>query len=213
MYNILIVDDQRLPRLLFEMIVNSNDRFNLSASVDTALFADDYCEKYNIDLVIMDIVMREGPSGLDAAEQIKKRHPQTKIIIVTSMVEAEYLKRAREIGVESFWYKEADDAELVDIMLRTLEGESVYPGANPVVEIGNTSNFGFTSSELAVLRELTTGASNNAIAQKLNLTVATVKSHINHMLQKTGYENRTKLAIEARLKGIVVSEENKLKNS
>jgi two-component system vancomycin resistance associated response regulator VraR len=205
MYNVLIVDDQKIPRMLFEMIVRANDNFSECYCVESAAFADDYCSRYKIDLVLMDVVMRDGSNGLDAARVIKQRHPEIKVIIVTSMAEAQYLDRAREIGVESFWYKEADDAELIDIMLRTLSGESVYPYANPRVEIGNSSNFEFTSAELAVLRELTSGKSNGEIAEKLGLTVATVKTHINHMLQKTGYVNRTKLAIEARLNGIAAS--------
>lgn len=209
MYNVLIVDDQRIPRMLFEMIVNANENFDVCYTLDSAAFANDYCSRYKIDLVIMDIVMRDGSNGLDAAAIIKKNHPKIKVIVVTSMVEAEYLIRARQIGVDSFWYKEADDAELVDIMLRTMKGESVYPYGNPRVEIGNASNFEFTNAELAVLRELTTGASNGEIAERLGLTVATVKTHINHMLQKTGYVNRTKLAIEARLNGIAVSDDAK----
>jgi two-component system vancomycin resistance associated response regulator VraR len=55
-----------------------------------------------------------------------------------------------------------------------------------------------------VLREVTRGSSNEEIAEALHLSVATVKTHINHMMQKTGFRNRTELAIEARVSGIVI---------
>ena len=64
----------------------------------------------------MDVVTRGGESGLDAAERIKRTFPQMKIIIVTSMPECSYLSRAREIGVESFWYKEEQRESLLDVM-------------------------------------------------------------------------------------------------
>ena len=56
-----------------------------------------------------------------------------------------------------------------------------------------------------MLRVMTTGVSNAAIAQKLGITENTVKNHIRHMMEKTGCKSRTELAIEARVNGIVVN--------
>ena len=56
-----------------------------------------------------------------------------------------------------------------------------------------------------MLRVMTTGVSNAAIAQKLGITENTVKNHIRHMMEKTGCKSRTELAIEARVSGIVVN--------
>ncbi|MBQ5311253.1 MAG: response regulator transcription factor, partial [Oscillospiraceae bacterium] len=117
-YNVLVVEDQNIPRLLFEMIVKSTDRYKLIYSTPSAAVAHVVCERYDIDLVIMDIVMSDGSNGLDSAERIKKLCPATKILVVTSMVEESYLQRARKIGVESFWYKEASESILLDIMDR-----------------------------------------------------------------------------------------------
>ena len=186
----LIVDDQKISRQLFENFVRSSDKYELIRSIDTAKMVDIYMARYSVDLIIMDIVMGDGSNGLDACEYVKNNYPDVKLIAA--------------IGVESFWYKEASREPLLDIMERTIAGESVYPDSAPVIKIGLTDSSDFSNAEMAVLRELTTGAENTEIAARLQISVNTVKSHIRHMLDKTGFQNRTELAIEARLKGIVV---------
>ena len=71
------------------------------------------------------------------------------------MPEYSYLSRAREIGVESFWYKEEQRESLLDVMERTMAGESVYPDATPELQLGLASSYEFTERELEVLREMT----------------------------------------------------------
>ena len=115
------------------------------------------------------------------------------------------LRRAREIGVESFWYKEAQEETILDVLDRTVAGERVYPDAPPKIELGLAESDSFTDRELEVLRLMTIGLTNSKIAQKLNISEGTVKTYIHNMLEKTGFENRTELAIEARIKGIVVN--------
>jgi len=112
-YRVMIVDDQTISRQLFESFVTSSDNYQLVISIDNASEADAYPAKFAIDLILMDIVMKSGSSGLDAAARIKKNYPHIKIILVTSMPEADFMRRAKEIGVESFWYKEVQQAPLL----------------------------------------------------------------------------------------------------
>ena len=88
-----------------------------------------------------------------------------------------------------------------------MAGESVYPDSPPPVHLGLATGAELTERELEVLRIMTTGVSNAAIAKKLNISESTVKNHIHHMLEKTGCESRTALAIQARVSGIVISTE------
>jgi len=205
-YSVLIADDQSMARQLFEMFVKSSEKYRLVHSLESASVAHIYCSRFPIDLVLMDVVMADGVSGLEAAKRIKKVSPKTKIIIVTSMPEVSYIRRAREIGVESFWYKEASREPILTVMDRTMAGESVYPDSAPVLTLGNAKSVEFTPKELEVLREMTMGLTNSAIAEKLFIDVTTVKSHVTHMLQKTGFQNRTELAIQARVSGLVIGE-------
>ena len=203
-YKVMIVEDQTMPRELFELRIQSSEHFETVLSIDNASLAEVYCLRFPVDLILMDVITRNGENGLDAAARIKRAFPQIKIIIVTSMPECSYLGRAREIGVESFWYKEEQRESLLDVMERTMAGESVYPDATPELQLGLASSYEFTERELEVLREMTGGDTNSEIARRLHLSVATVKTHILNMLAKTGFRNRTELAVRARESGLVI---------
>ena len=203
-FNVLIVEDQDMPRQLFEIFVNSSEQFNHLPSVTNASLALSICKNQKVDLILMDVMTELNHSGLDAAEEIKAEFPDIKIIIVTSMPEYSWLERARNIGVDSFWYKDGQKDSILQVMEQTMEGEHIYPDETPCVCIGETTNHEFTERELDILKELTTGDSNSAIGERLHISPGTVKSHIEHLLDKTGFKTRTELASEARSLGIVI---------
>ena len=165
-----------------------------------------YIENNDADLVLMDVLIPGSMNGLDAAEEIKTVRPDVKIIVVTSMPEISYEKRAKDIGVEGFWQKEIQEQSIQEIMDRVMSGETVYPSEQIKVSIGNTVSTDFTDKEIEVLKELVTGASNREIAQKLSIGQSTVKMHITNMLQKSGYRSRLELALMARHYGIAISD-------
>ena len=203
-YKVLIVDDQIISRQLFESFVAASDKYELAASVETAKYADAYCARGKVDLVIMDVVMNDGSNGLDTAARIKASYPKTKIIVVTSMPDAAFLKRAREIGVDSFWYKEVQEAPMLEVMDRTMAGEHIFPDSPPVASIGMAKSTEFTERELDVLRHLAEGLTDKEIADALQLSVTTVRYHVNNLISKTGSSSRTELAVNAVRSGIAI---------
>ena len=203
-YRVLVVDDQTIPKQLFESFIASSDRYVLAASVSTARYADSYCAAGQVDLVLMDVVLNDGSNGLDTAERIKKSYPEIKIIVVTSMPDSLFLSRAREIGVDSFWYKEAQAVPMLEIMDRTMAGEHVFPDRPPRTQLGLAGSDEFTERELEVLRLLSEGLTDREIAEKLFLSVTTVRFHVNNLLGKTGLSTRTELAVRAVRSGIAV---------
>ena len=203
-YNVLIVDDQEMTRQLFEIFVNSSDKYNHVGSISNAELAFTFCRNKEVDLILMDVMTELGNSGLKAAEEIKTEFPNIKIIIVTSMPEYSWLECAKKIGVDSFWYKEAKQKSILSVMDRTMAGESIYPDTTPLVPIGNSNNHKFTNRELSILRELITGDSNAEIGERLGISASTVKFHVQSLMNKTGFRTRTELAAEARSLGIVI---------
>ena len=205
-YKLMIVDDQFVSRELFRLILDKSPDYEVVYSVDTAMFADTYVLNGDLGLVIMDILMQDGSNGLDAAEKIKKLRPEIKIVAVTSMPEVSWMDRAKAIGIDSFWYKEASEAGILEVIGRTLAGESIYPEQTPVIQLGLAKSTEFTPREIQVLRLLTTGAGNDEIASKLEISLNTVKTHVMHLMDKTGFTSRTQLAIQARITGFVIDE-------
>ncbi len=201
---VMVVDDQTISRRFFELILNETDRYKTVFSVASAFAADLYLLKNRVDLILMDVLMNDGSNGLDAAEKIKKDYPDIKIVVVTSMPEYSWTERARQIGVDSFWYKESEKTDILDVLDRTMAGESVYPASAPPAKLGNAGREAFTDREMDVLREIAAGKSNAEIANLLCVSENTVKTHVRTLLQKTGFANRTELAVHTRVVGLAL---------
>ena len=200
----MIVEDQQMPKTLFSHYINSSNHFYLQIAIENASIADIVCTKMPVDLILMDVVTENGESGLVAAEKIKKKFPNIKIIIVTSMPECSYIKRAKKIGVEGFWYKEINEQPILSIMEKVINGEIVYPEQLQPVKVGLALSNEFTEKELIILRLILGGYSNVEIAQKLGVSPGVIKNHVANMLLKTGFRSRTQLAVRARETGLVI---------
>ncbi len=206
MYNVLIVEDDPMARKLMEIFVSTSDQYHLVPSLDSAAMAELYCMTNRVDLILMDVCTAMDANGIETAEKLKKKYPETKIIIITSQPEYSYIAHARKIGVESFWYKEPTAEALLKVMARTMAGESIYPDSAPVTRLGAALSDDFTERELEVLRELVSGKTDAAIAETLCLSVTRVKQHIQRIREKTQFANRTELAVRARESGLVIGD-------
>ena len=102
MEQVLIVEDQRMPRENMERTLYDSGRYELVASLNGADVAILKCGQQHIDLILMDVCTSGSKDGIEAAAEIKAKFPKIKIIIVTSMVEVSYLERAKAAGVDSF---------------------------------------------------------------------------------------------------------------
>jgi len=203
-YKVVIAEDFKMIREVFENAVRSSDCFELAGSFPTADDAVSFVRGAYADLVLLDVLFPGGQSGLQAARTIRQEHPEVKLLIVTSMPEMSYVRQARELGAEGFWYKEVQEQPILTVMERIMAGERVYPSAGPRVMLGNAASDEFTDREIDVLRELVGGASNKEIGDLLGITENTVKMHVSNMLQKTGYHSRLELAVMARHTGVAI---------
>ena len=181
------------------MYVRAAGRYELAASLRTAQEAVDYVDVHEADLLILDVMMQEGIDGLTAAGLIKQKHPELKIILTTSTSETSWEDKAREIG----------DHSLIEIMDRTSEGKSVYPAEPPEVNFGRIRRSDLTERELDVLRELTASLTNDEIADKLHISVNTVKRHLQNIMEKTGFASRLELAMNVRMLGLVIHDDER----
>ena len=205
MVKVMIVEDQPMVRLAMEQYLASGKCYQTVASISNAAMAEAVCRKCGADLILMDICTEEDESGLDAAKKIKKALPWVKIVMITSMVEFGFLEKAKEAGADSFWYKDATPEELLAVMDRTMEGESVYPDTTPEVMVGTAKSCEFTRAEIEVLRLVVEGKSYKRIAENLGISHETVKWHISNMLRKTNFDSKTKLAVAVTQKNLIIN--------
>lgn len=170
MTKVLVIDDQRIAREYMENVVQNGTNYELVGSLSKADLAETVCRRSKVDLVLMDVCTHGAKDGIDAAAELRRLFPELKMIIVTSMVEESYIKRAREAGVDSFWYKEISPEDLLTVMDATMQGRQMWPGETPTVKLGITTSNDFTEIEIKVLRLVCEGLEYSEIAEKLNYT-------------------------------------------
>lgn len=174
-YRTMIVEDDPMAARHLEMVLDKMEKIFISYVIENALMAEAYCCREHIDLILMDVCTAMNASGLEAAVKIKKNFPAVKILILTSQLDPELLRRAREAKIEGFCYKLSDDSEITAAICAVINGENVYPDEIPVVKIGNAWSTEIDWQHMNVLRELSAGKMDEEIAKTLHLSVYTVK--------------------------------------
>lgn len=204
MINVLIVEDSRVSRESFERQLLASPDYILIASIENAANAEIACMRNKIDLVLMDVCTADDESGLEAAAKIKRNYPHVKVIIMTSMPEHSFIRKAKAGGCDSFWYKEEDDISLLEICDRTMKGEFVWPDSTPTITIGLARSDEFTDRELDIIRALAGGNHYEEISRALFMSPNTVKYHVKNILQKTGFKNTIQLVAEVVEKRLIL---------
>ena len=202
--NVLIVEDSRVSREAFERKITSFPEYAVVTSIENAANAEIACMTNKIDLILMDVCTADDESGIRAAARVKKNYPWVRIILMTSMPEHSFIKKAQDSGCDSFWYKEYGNISLLEVCERTMKGERVWPESSPVIVIGQAKSTEFTDRELAVIRELVRGVRYEDMAEELHLSINTVKYHVKNILQKTGFRSTIQLVAEVVEKRLVL---------
>ena len=134
MINIIIVEDDKYIQEHFVKLFTSDERFHLVGAVRDAFEAEQLCDK-GIDLVLMDVQTLHRHSGLAAGKRIKESCPNTKVVIMTSLVDPEVLAKAKTGCADALCYKDHGDDEVMAVIERALNGERSFPDEAPPVEL------------------------------------------------------------------------------
>lgn len=210
---VLIADDHKLFRQgLIGLMRTREDLVEVVGEVSTGLEAVRSAEQLNPDVILMDIYMPEM-DGLQAAKEIHRRFPHIAVVMLTSSERDGHLYEAAQVGVAGYLLKSLDANELFDLLVGVTHGETAMTRAmaskllKSVASRMADENKGeqsLTEREQFVLRLVASGASNQEIADKLTISVNTVKSHIKNILEKLQLENRTQAATYALKHGLVL---------
>jgi len=211
---ILIADDHKLFRQgLISLIQTREELAEVIGEAETGEDAVRLAEQLLPDVILMDIYMPQM-DGLQAAKKIHARFPQIAIVMLTSSERDGHLYEAVQLGVSGYLLKSLDANELFDLLHGIKDGEMAMTRAmaskllksvgNRLVD-ENRGEHSLTERELFVLRLVASGASNQEIANKLTISINTVKSHLKNILEKLQLENRTQAAAYALKHGLIPS--------
>lgn len=216
--SILIIDDHQLFREGVKRILDFEKDFEVVAEGDDGEDAVRLVEKYNPDVVVMDINMPHM-NGVEATTKLIERFPAVKVLILSIHDDESYVTHALKTGARGYLLKEMDADALIEAVKVVAEGGSyLHPKVthNLLNEYRRLAagdegqSFGtlkdveyrkplhiLTRRECEVLQMLADGKSNRSIGETLFISEKTVKNHVSNILQKMDVNDRTQAVVVA----------------
>lgn len=204
MIRILLVEDQVMVRQGLKMMIETEDEYKVTGETDNGKEAIKLCEEMQFDIAILDIRM-PIMDGLETAKVIQSRWSHMKILMLTTFDDDHYVMKALRIGVNGYILKNGDTDSLLRSIRSALKGglsleEQVAAKVVPrLLRQQDTiePDSSLTPRERAILKCMGEGLNNNEIAERLAISVGTVKNNTSHILNKLDLRDRTQLAIYA----------------
>ena len=199
---VLVVEDHNVVRQGLVALLNVVEGLTVVGEAADGLEAIDQFRKHQPDITLMDLRLPRL-SGVEAILRIRQEAPQARVIVLTTYDGDEDIYRALKAGARAYLLKGMTGEELVTTIRAVHAGKSHIPPAIAEKLAERMGTEELTPREFDVLKEIVSGKSNKEIASELNVSEATVKTHINSLLGKLGVTDRTQAATAAIQRGIV----------
>ncbi len=210
---VLLADDHTLVRQGFRRILEDDPRITVVGEASTGLAAIEKCKQLKPDVAVLDLSMPEL-GGIEAAGEILKAEPETKILILSMYSNEAYVRKAFAAGAKGYMLKDAIEIDLTRAVTSLAEGKAyMSPGiSNLVIEglkSGSLHDESQDAYERLSLREkevfqlIAQGKSNKEVASLLNISVNTVAVHRARVMETLGVHRTAELVLYAVKKGII----------
>jgi two-component system response regulator NreC len=210
---IVIADDHAVMRAGLRLLLNDQADMEVVGEAGDGWETVDRAVSLKPDIVLLDISM-PGMSGLEAANEIRRRAPEIKLLVLTMHDDEAYLRQFLQAGASGYVVKKAADTELVAAIRAVQRGESfIYPSLTRVLIDSYTqrretpeprrSGDELTPRETEVLRLVAQGYTSQQIADHLSISVNTVETHRAHIMEKLGLRGRAQLFRYAVARGLL----------
>lgn len=217
MIKVMVVDDQELIRDSLKMMLATVPNIQVVGCAEDGIQAIEMALKEKPDVILMDIRM-SGLDGIESSIRIKEKNPMTKVIILTTFEDEEYIYKSITNGVDGFLLKGISKTELINGIMTVYNGgatiqpeitgkvfslfgkmaKSYYP-----IQKSNYMNT-FNANELRIIQLVGKGLSNREIMAEIHLCEGTIRNYISNILETLGLRDRTQLAIFAIQSGLML---------
>lgn len=199
---VLVVDDHPPMRMGLVGLINSQPGMHVVGEAADGEEAIEVYDDVRPDVVLMDLRM-PGMGGVEAILALRKKHPEARVIVLSTYDLDEDIHRALQSGAKSYLLKDMSIEEIASTVRGVFAGETPLPRLVAERLTERSQREQLTERERDVLESLIKGRSNKEIASSLFISEDTVKSHLKTLFAKLRVRDRTGAAIEAIRHGIV----------
>jgi two-component system, NarL family, response regulator LiaR len=193
---VMLVDDHTVVRSGLGAFLTAFDDFELVGEAASGERAVLLCQQVKPDVVLMDLMM-PGMDGATATKLIREKHPEIQVIALTSFKERDLVEKALQAGAIGYLLKDVSADELAKAIRSAAAGKPTLAPEAAQVLIQSTRapvpkpGIDLTEREREVLAHMIDGLNNNQIAERLGVSVSTVKFHVSSILSKLNASTRT----------------------
>ncbi|HEX2039597.1 MAG TPA: response regulator transcription factor [Acidimicrobiales bacterium] len=207
---VVVVDDHEIVRAGLSTLLSREPDIHLVGMAPDAEEGIEMIADVHPDVVVVDYSLPRM-SGVELCEQIVSRFPETAVVVLTSYLSDEVILRSVQAGAQAFVYKDVDAAELKKAIRAVTRGETILDPkvAGRVVRWANTRGKrgrregGLSLQETEVLRHVTVGATNKAIAEAMSVSENTIKTYLRRIMEKLDCHSRSEAAAIAAKRGLL----------
>src|SRR3954453_19536893 len=202
---IVIADDQHLVRQGLRAMLELLPSMEVVAEASTGREAVEQYAPPRPGVLLLDLRLPDM-CGVEAIRAIREQFLIARIIVLTTYDGDEDIYQSLQAGAKAYLLKDVTLEALVECIEKVHQGQTCVPPLVAAKLAERTASPELTERELDVLRRIVAGRSNKEIAGDLSITEGTVKTHVNHVLDKLGVHARTQAAITAMKRGFVRTE-------
>ena len=188
MTDLLIVDDHEIVRAGIKRLVENTSNLNIVADLGSGEEAYQFLQKNTVDLIIMDVSM-PGKGGIETTNQIKKRHPKIKIIMLSMHDNAMIIEKAMKAGADGYILKNDLSDDLLNAVEKVMNNETIISASVDVNEFKDSLIKDLNNKEFEIFKSLASGEDLLSIAEKLNISYKTAANYQTSIKQKLNIKN------------------------
>ena len=205
--HVMLVDDHPVVRAGVRAVVEAHPDLRVVAEAADGAEALRILEAASgpVDVVLMDLQMGEGMDGVSATRAVRERRPDVQVLILTTFDTEADILAAVDAGAAGYLLKDAPSEEIARAVRQAAAGQKALAPQVAATLMGRMAGGAdaLSAREIELLELIARGATNKAAAKELFISEATVKTHLVHVFQKLGVDNRTRAVDEARRRRII----------
>ena len=205
--HVMLVDDHPVVRAGVRAVVEAHPDLRVVAEAADGAEALQILEAASgpVDVVLMDLQMGEGMDGVTATRAVRERRPDVQVLILTTFDTEADILAAVDAGAAGYLLKDAPSEEIARAVRQAAAGQKALAPQVAATLMGRMAGGAdvLSAREIELLELIARGATNKAAAKELFISEATVKTHLVHVFQKLGVDNRTRAVDEARRRRII----------